>query len=61
MDSFNLSQYKFRSASFNEDLRGCWYFNAVFSYTPEQLEGKPSVVINLGYKEAATGLNQNKA
>jgi len=26
-DSFGLGQYKFRSASFNEDSRGRWYFN----------------------------------
>jgi hypothetical protein len=26
-DSFGLSEYKFRSSSFNEDARGRWYFN----------------------------------
>lgn len=28
-DSYGLSQYKFRSGSFNEDTRGRWYFNVV--------------------------------
>ena len=56
-DSYNLSQYKFRSASFNEDSRGRWYFNVVVSYTPEQTQGKASVGIDLGLKAAATDSN----
>lgn len=59
-DSYNLSQYKFRSASFNEDARGRWYFNVVVSYTPEQTQGKASVGIDLGCKEAATDSNGDK-
>ncbi|ASF13738.1 hypothetical protein CEQ32_00855 [Shewanella sp. FDAARGOS_354] len=27
-DSYGLSQYQFKTASFNEDARGRWYFNA---------------------------------
>ncbi len=56
-DSFGLSNYKFRTASFNEDARGHWYFNVVVSVKPEQLTGASSVGIDLGCKEAATDSN----
>ena len=56
-DSYGLSQYKFRSGSFNEDARGRWYFNVVVSYTPEQSKGTKSVGIDLGCKETATDSN----
>lgn len=54
-DSYGLSQYKFRSASFNEDSRGRWYFNVVVD-VPEQetTKGKSSVGIDFGCKDAAT-------
>lgn len=53
-DSYGLSQYTFRSASFNEDARGRWYFNVVVSYAPEPSRGVKSIGIDLGCKEAAT-------
>lgn len=56
-DSYGLSQYKFRSASFTEDSRGRWYFNVVVSYTPEQSQGKQSVGLDLGCKETVTDSN----
>ncbi|MDP5209852.1 transposase [Microbulbifer sp. 2205BS26-8] len=56
-DSFGLSQYKFRSASFNEDARGRWYFNVVVSVETEKSAGKASVGIDLGCKESATDSN----
>lgn len=56
-DSFDLSQYKFRSASFNEDARGRWYFNVVVSIEAEQSTGTQSVGIDLGCKDAATDSN----
>jgi len=59
-DSYGLSDYTFRSASFNEDARGRWYFNVVVTYTPEQTQGKSSVGIDLGCKEAATDSNGDK-
>lgn len=56
-DSFDLSQYKFRSASFNEDARGRWYFNVVVSVEAEQSTGTQSIGIDLGCKEAVTDSN----
>lgn len=56
-DSYGLSQYKFRSASFSEDSRGRWYFNVVVDVKPEQSEGKQSVGVDLGCKETATDSN----
>ena len=60
-DSYSLSQYKFRSASFNEDSRGRWYFNVVVD-APEQeiTKGKSAVGIDLGCKDAATCSNGDK-
>ena len=37
-DSFGLSQYKFRSASFNEDARGRWYFNVAIALSGYQMQ-----------------------
>ena len=56
-DSYGLSQYKFKSCSFNEDARGRWYFNAVVEIEAEQSKGKSSVAIDLGCEEAATDSN----
>ena len=53
-DSFDLSMYTFKSASFNEDARGRWYFNVVVSYKPTKSQGVDAVGIDLGCKEAAT-------
>jgi len=53
-DSYGLSGYKFRTASFSEDSRGRWYFNVAVEYTPEQSVGKGAVGIDLGCKDAAT-------
>ena len=59
-DSYGLSQYKFRTASFNEDARGRWYFNVCVEYTPEESKGTNSVGIDLGCKDAATCSNGEK-
>lgn len=56
-DSYGLSQYTFLSGSFNEDARGRWYFNAVVQVEAEQSQGKQSVGIDLGCKDAATDSN----
>ncbi|WP_257283695.1 transposase [Endozoicomonas sp. SESOKO1] len=56
-DSFNLSDYKFRSASFSEDSRGRWYFNVVVYVETETSKGTKSVGIDLGCKESATDSN----
>lgn len=53
-DSYGLSQYKFRSASFNEDARGRWYFNVVVDAEVKPSGGTAVVGIDLGCKEAAT-------
>lgn len=56
-DSYGLSNYKFRSASFNEDAQGRWYFNVVVEFEASQGVGKSAVGIDLGCKEAATDSN----
>lgn len=53
-DSYGLSQYKFRSASFNEDARGRWYFNVVVDAEVQPSTGQGSVGIDLGLKDVAT-------
>lgn len=53
-DSYGLSQYTFKSGSFNEDSRGRWYFNVVVEIEAEQSNGTESVGIDLGCKETAT-------
>ena len=53
-DSYGLSQYKFRSASFNEDARGRWYFNVVVDVQAEIPAGQDKVGIDLGLKTTAT-------
>ncbi|SIR11940.1 transposase, IS605 OrfB family, central region [Shewanella morhuae] len=56
-DSYGLSQYTFKSGSFNEDGRGRWYFNVVVEVEAEQSTGTGSVAIDLGCKTAATNSN----
>ena len=56
-DSYGLSDYTFKSGSFNEDTRGRWYFNVVVEVEVKPLAGKSSVGIDLGCKEAATDSN----
>ena len=56
-DSYGLGQYKFRSASFNEDARGRWYFNVVVEVEVKPSAGKSAVGIDLGCKETATDSN----
>lgn len=53
-DSYGLSQYRFRTASFNEDARGRWYFNVVVEIEAKSATGTAAVGIDLGLKEAAT-------
>jgi len=53
-DSYGLSQYEFKSSSFNEDARGRWYFNVVVEVEAEKTQGKAAVGIDLGCKESAT-------
>lgn len=56
-DSYGLSKYTFRTASFNEDSRGRWYFNVVVSYEVEKSIGIQSVGLDLGCKESVTDSN----
>ncbi len=53
-DSYGLSQYKFRSASFNEDARGRWYFNVVVEVEANTPAGQDKIGIDLGLKDTAT-------
>ena len=53
-DSYGLSQYTFRSASFSEDSRGRWYFNVVVDVQPKMSKGQEAVGIDLGLKTTAT-------
>lgn len=56
-DSYGLSQYKFKSGSFNEDSRGRWYFNVVVEVEAEKGTGIQAVGIDLGCRKAATDSN----
>lgn len=53
-DSWGLNGYKFKSASFNEDARGRWYFNVAVEVEAKPSAGTASVGIDLGLKECAT-------
>jgi len=53
-DSYGLSQYKFRSGSFNEDARGRWYFNVVVEVEAAVPVGQDKIGIDLGLKDTAT-------
>ena len=59
-DSYGLSQFQFRTASFNEDARGRWYFNVVVEVEIKQSFGTSSVGIDLGLKDAAVTSNGEK-
>ena len=59
-DSYGLSHYKFRTASFNEDARGRWYFNVVVEVEVKDSNGTAAVGIDLGCKEAATDSNGDR-
>lgn len=53
-DSYGLSGYTFRSASFSEDARGRWYFNVVVTADAEASVGKTAIGVDLGCKTSAT-------
>lgn len=53
-DSYGLSKYAFKTASFTEDARGRWYFNVVVELKPERSLGVSAVGVDLGCKDAAT-------
>ncbi len=53
-DSYGLSKYKFRSANFNEDSRGRWYFNVVVDAGASLGFGKDEIGVDLGLKTIAT-------
>ena len=59
-DSYGLDGYKFRSASFNEDSRGRWYFNAVVDAEENLSAGQGAVGIDLGLKDIATTSDGDK-
>lgn len=53
-DSYGLASHKFRSASFNEDSRGRWYFNVVVEVESTISFGQGAIGIDLGLKDIAT-------
>jgi IS605 OrfB family transposase len=53
-DSYGLSNFKFRSGSFNEDSRGRWYFNVVVDVDRQLSAGQSDIGIDLGLKTTAT-------
>jgi putative transposase len=53
-DSYGLSNYDLRSASFNQDARGRWYFNVSVRVRRSTSTGKSSIGVDLGLKVAAT-------
>lgn len=60
IDSYGLSQYKFRSARFVEDSRGRWYFCVAVSVESKQSKGRRSVGIDLGCRTTATTSDGDK-
>jgi len=56
-DSYGLSKYKFKNASFNEDARGRWYFNVVVEVPRELSSGQGAIGVDLGFKESAVCSN----
>ena len=52
-DSYGLAGYELRAGSFSEDSRGRWYLNVVVKVQAKASDGKASVGIDLGLKEAA--------
>lgn len=53
-DSYKLSKYEFKNASFNEDARGRWYFNVVVEVPRVISSGREAVGVDLGFKASAT-------
>lgn len=53
-DSYGLSKYKFKNASFNEDARGRWYFNVAVEIPRTLSSGQGAVGVDLGFKSSAT-------
>jgi IS605 OrfB family transposase len=53
-DSYELSKYEFKNASFNEDARGRWYFNVVVEVPRVLSSGQGAVGVDLGFKASAT-------
>lgn len=51
---YNLSDYNFKSASFNEDARGRWYFNVAVEVEESLPAGQEKIGIDLGLKDTAT-------
>ena len=56
-DSYGLSKYEFKNASFNEDARGRWYFNVVVEVPRELSSGQGAIGVDLGFKESAVCSN----
>lgn len=56
-DSYGLSKYQFKNASFNEDSRGRWYFNVVVEIPRSISSGQGSIGIDLGFKKTAVCSN----
>ncbi|MDP3535958.1 MAG: transposase [Halomonas sp.] len=54
LDSYGLSQYTFRTGSFNEDSRRRWYFNVVVEVEADIPVGQDKIGIDLGLKDTAT-------
>jgi transposase len=54
-DSYGLSQYDFRSGSFNQDARGRWYLNIVIEIEVQPTKGTGQIGIDLGLKTTASG------
>ncbi len=55
-DSYDLALYTFKSASFNEDARGRWYFNVAVEVESNIPAGQVSVGRWLGYAENNAGI-----
>lgn len=52
-DCYNISQYKLKSGSFNEDSKGRWYLNIAVECEAVKSKGTELIGIDLGCKDAA--------
>ena len=52
-DSYGLADYDLGQGSFSEDARGRWYLNVTVKTKARKCDGRKSVGIDLGLKEAA--------
>lgn len=59
-DSYGIADYKLKAGSFSEDADGRWYLNVVVEVKAEASQGKGSIGVDPGCKDAATDSDGRK-